>query len=125
VRFFGGGQKDSMQRIFIKNVFPVYGEKCLSCKAVHSWVNIFSEERSKVADGARSGAKVVETAVKRLLFCGFRRMRKAMGQVYQCWWRICREIFFFQIRISHVSRFISICNLFTDSPSYVCHVLAF
>jgi hypothetical protein len=23
--------------------------------------------------------------------CGFRRTGKAMGQVYQCWWRICRE----------------------------------
>jgi hypothetical protein len=23
---------------------------------------------------------------------GFRRTAKAMGQVYQCWWRICREI---------------------------------
>jgi hypothetical protein len=28
------------------------------------------------------------------LCCGFRLTRKAMGQVYQCWWRIpvCREI---------------------------------
>jgi hypothetical protein len=26
-----------------------------------------------------------------------------MGQVCQCWWRICREInVFFQLRISHV-----------------------
>jgi hypothetical protein len=35
---------------------------------------------------------VSETTVKRLLFCGFRRIGKAMGQVYQCWWRICREM---------------------------------
>jgi hypothetical protein len=36
-----------------------------------------------------------------------------------CWWRICREIngFFFQVRISHVLRFISICDLLTDFPS--------
>jgi hypothetical protein len=27
-----------------------------------------------------------------LLCCGFRRTGKAMGQVYQCRWRICREI---------------------------------
>jgi hypothetical protein len=27
--------------------------------------------------------------------CGFRRTGKAMGKVYQCWWRICREINFF------------------------------
>jgi hypothetical protein len=33
----------------------------------------------------------VRTA-KRLLCCGFRRTGKAMGQLYQCWWRICREI---------------------------------
>jgi hypothetical protein len=31
------GQKDSMQRIFIK-MFPVYGGKCLSLKAVHNCV---------------------------------------------------------------------------------------
>jgi hypothetical protein len=32
VRFYG--QKDSMQKI--KEMFPVYGGKCLSRKAVHS-----------------------------------------------------------------------------------------
>jgi hypothetical protein len=26
---------------------------------------------------------------------GFRRTGKAIGQVYQCWWRICREIILF------------------------------
>jgi hypothetical protein len=38
------------------------------------------------------GAEVAETTVKRLLCCGFRRNGKAMGQVYQCRLRICREI---------------------------------
>jgi hypothetical protein len=61
---------------------------------------------------------MAETTAKRLLCCGFRRNAKAMGQVFQCWWRICRKInVFFQVRISHVLRFISICELFTDSPS--------
>jgi hypothetical protein len=32
-----------------------------------------------------------ETAVKILLCCGVLRTGKAMGQVYQCWWRACRE----------------------------------
>jgi hypothetical protein len=33
---------------------------------------------------------------------------KRWGEVYQCWWRICRDtIFFFQFRISHILRFIS------------------
>jgi hypothetical protein len=35
---------------------------------------------------------VAETTVKRLLCCGFRHIAKAMGQVYQCWWRICQEV---------------------------------
>jgi hypothetical protein len=35
---------------------------------------------------------VAETMVKSLLCCGFRRTGKVMGQVYKCWWRICREI---------------------------------
>jgi hypothetical protein len=34
---------------------------------------------------------VAETTVKRLLCCRFRRTVKAMGHVYQCCWRICRE----------------------------------
>jgi hypothetical protein len=41
-----------------------------------------------------------------------------IGEVYLFWWRIYRGIDFFQVRISHVLRIMSICNLFTDSPSY-------
>jgi hypothetical protein len=75
-----------------EEMFPVYGRKCLSRKAVHIWVEKFSQGRSKVTDDARPRAEVAETTVKILLCCGFRRTGKAMGQVYQCWWRICREI---------------------------------
>jgi hypothetical protein len=64
----------------------------LSHKAVHHWVEKFSPGRSKVAGDARLGAEVGETTVKRPPCCGFRRTGKAMGQVYQCWWSICREI---------------------------------
>jgi hypothetical protein len=71
-----------------KEMFPVYSEKCLSRKAVHNWVEKLSEIRSKVADDARPSAEVTETTVKRLPCCGLRRIGKAMGQVYQCWWRI-------------------------------------
>jgi hypothetical protein len=39
-----------------------------------------------------------------------------MGQVYHCWWRICREInVFFQVQNLI---FISIFDLFTDYPSF-------
>jgi hypothetical protein len=52
-------------------MFPVYGEKCLSHKVVHNWVKKFSQGRSKVTDEARPGVEVAETAVKRLLCYGF------------------------------------------------------
>jgi hypothetical protein len=57
-----------------KEMFPVYGGKCLSPKAVHNWVDKFSQGRLKVADDARPSAEVAET-------CGFRRTGKAI-QVY-------------------------------------------
>jgi hypothetical protein len=75
-----------------KEMFPVYVGKCLSRKAIHILVEKFYQGRLKVADDARGGAKVAETTVKRLVYCGFGRACKAMRQVYQCWWRICREI---------------------------------
>jgi hypothetical protein len=36
-----------------KEMYPVYGGKCLSRKAVHNFVEKFSQARSKVADDAR------------------------------------------------------------------------
>jgi hypothetical protein len=68
-----------------KEMFPVYDAKCLLGKAVHKWVEKFSQGRSKVADDARPRTEVAQTTVKRLLCCGFRRTGKATGQVYQCW----------------------------------------
>jgi hypothetical protein len=46
-------------------MFPVYGWKCLSRKALHNWIDKFSEGRSKVEDDARPGAEVAETTVKK------------------------------------------------------------
>jgi hypothetical protein len=48
-----------------KQMFHVYGGKCLSLKAVHNWVEKFSEGRSKVADDARPSAEVAETVGKK------------------------------------------------------------
>jgi hypothetical protein len=69
-------------------VFPVYGGKCLSRKAVHNWVDEFSLGRSKVADDARPGKEMAEATF--ILWVS--TTGKAMGQVYQCWWRNCRDI---------------------------------
>jgi transposase len=46
-----------------KEIFPVYGWKCLLRKAVHRWIEKFSQGRSKVADDARPG-RPVETATE-------------------------------------------------------------
>jgi transposase len=41
-----------------KEMFPVYGGKCLSRKAVHNYVEKCSQGRSKFADDARLGRPV-------------------------------------------------------------------
>jgi hypothetical protein len=72
-----------------KEIFTVYGGKCLSCKAVHNWVEKCDKH---FAHDERVETEVAETTVERLLCCRFRLTGKAMGEMYQCWWRICREI---------------------------------
>jgi hypothetical protein len=47
-----------------KEIVPVYGGKCLPHKAVHNWVEKFSQGRSKVADDARLDAEVAENSQK-------------------------------------------------------------
>jgi hypothetical protein len=50
-------------------MFPVYGGKCLSRKAVHKWVEKFSLGRSKVADDTQPGRPVeiaAEATVQRV-----------------------------------------------------------
>jgi hypothetical protein len=54
-----------------KEVFPVYGGKCLSLKAVQKWVEKFSQIRSKAADNGRPGVEVPETTAIRVLCCKF------------------------------------------------------
>jgi hypothetical protein len=49
-------------------MFPVYGRKCLSHKAVHNWVKKFSQGRSKVANNAQPGCPV-EIATEATVQC--------------------------------------------------------
>jgi hypothetical protein len=80
--------KDSIQRIFIKKCFLfAVGSVCRMKRFTAGWQTFRWWRR-----GWDGGAEVAETTVKRLLCCGFRRTGKAMGQVCQCWWRICRKI---------------------------------
>jgi hypothetical protein len=104
-------------------MFHVHWGKCLSRKAVHNWIEKFSQGRSKVADDVRPGAEVAETTTKRLLRCGFRSTGKMMRQVYQCWWRTCREINFSSCFEYHkFLSFICICDLFAHSRFYLVAV---
>jgi hypothetical protein len=61
--FFFGTKRLNAKDIH-KEMFPVYGGKCLSHKAVHNWVEKFSQGRSKVADDVRPGAQVAENSQK-------------------------------------------------------------
>jgi hypothetical protein len=75
-------------KIFIKKTFVFTVGSVCSVKrfAVGSRNSLKDVRKSQMMP------EVAETTVKRLLCCGFRRTGKAMGQVYQCLWRICREI---------------------------------
>jgi hypothetical protein len=66
---------------------PVHGRKCLSRKRFSVGDKCFADDEVVETEMA----EMAGTTDKRLLSCGFQRTDKAMGQVYQCWWRICRE----------------------------------
>jgi hypothetical protein len=82
VRFFWA--KGLSVKDINKEMFHVYGGKFV----VYSGSQLGSK---RFADDEE-----VETEVwkwlRQLLCYGFRRTGKAMGQVYQCWLRICREV---------------------------------
>jgi hypothetical protein len=100
--FFLCGKKLNSKDIH-KEMFPVYCGNCLSRKAVHKWVANVSLMTKRLK--RRCG--VAETTVQRLLCSGFRRTGKAMGQLYQCWWRICREINVFFLRFEYHTCYVS------------------
>jgi hypothetical protein len=69
-------------------MFPVYGGQCLSRKAVQNWVANVSPMTKRLKRRGGSGwDNSQKTSMLRVS-----RHCKAMGQVYQCWGRICREI---------------------------------
>jgi hypothetical protein len=80
VRFLSA--KELYAKDIHKEMFPVYGWKWLSRKAVHNWWQTFRWWRR----GWDGGAEVAETTVRKYLCCVFWRAGKAMGQLYQCWW---------------------------------------
>jgi hypothetical protein len=71
-----------------KEMSPFYDGKCSSHKAVHNWVANASPMTKTLKRRCGSGWDNSQ----KLLCCWFRRTGKAMGQVYQYWRRMCREM---------------------------------
>jgi hypothetical protein len=59
-----------------KEMFHVYGGKCLSRKTVHNWVEKFSEGRSKVTDDEKEVRKWFTQQTKDFNAVGFDAMVK-------------------------------------------------
>jgi hypothetical protein len=98
-------------------IFPVYGGKYFSRKAVHNWVEKFSQGPSKVTDDARPSMEVAEIRVKNFYAADYNALVKRWDMCINVGGGCVEKYMFFQVRISHVLRFVSICDLFTDSPS--------
>jgi hypothetical protein len=89
---FFGGEKDSMQRIFIKKC-------CLFMMGSVCHVKRFTTgSRNSLKDARKSQMmpdqvqKWLREQSKGFYAVGFRHNGKAMGQVSRCWWRCCWEI---------------------------------
>jgi hypothetical protein len=63
VVLFFCGQKNSMQKEFMKKYLLFFGRKCLSHKAVHNCSEKFSQRRLKFTDDARP-SRSAETATE-------------------------------------------------------------
>jgi hypothetical protein len=102
------GQKDSMQRTFIKKCFMFTVGNVLSRKAVQPWWRTFRWRRR----AWNGGAEMAETTPKRLLCCEFRCTGKVLVEDMsrnKCFPRFEYHMFYVLL---------SICDLFTHSPSY-------
>jgi hypothetical protein len=81
-------REDSMQRVFIKKCFLfMVGCLCRVKRFTTGSINSLKDVRK-----SQVMPEQAETTIKRLQCCRFWHTGKAVRQVYQCWWSICREI---------------------------------
>jgi hypothetical protein len=104
-----------------KEMLPIYGGKCLSHKEFTAGYLKTTLVANILLMTKRLKQRYGNGRVKTRLLCyEFWHTGKAMGHVYQCWQRICWEInVFFLFKYYKFYNFISICDLFIDSPLYV------
>jgi hypothetical protein len=93
-------------------MFPAHGWRCLLRKVVHNCVQkrFADEEEVETEMG-----KWLRQQSKNFYAAGFRHTGKSMGQVYEYWWRICREI-------NNFSRFE--CHMFYVLCPFVTYLLS-
>jgi hypothetical protein len=93
-------QKDSLQMIFVKKLFLFTVGSVCRVKRFTTGSRDSRKDVRKTQMIADQRRKWFRQQSKYLHAAGF----DALGQVYQCLWRMCREIdvFFFQVRISPV-----------------------
>jgi hypothetical protein len=95
-----------------KAVFHAYSRKCLSCKAIHNWVNKFSQGHSKVTDDTwpdHSVETATEATVKWLEEMISSDRRIMIKQCSNCttvfpWFSIQRHLKFWKVCTKWVSR---------------------
>jgi hypothetical protein len=99
-----------------KEMFPVYGGKCVSRKAVHNCVKKRGKSFADDEEVETGSAEVAETTVKNFYAAGFDIDGSSVSVLVE---DMSRNKCFSQVRISNVLRFISIFDLrvFTGSPS--------
>jgi hypothetical protein len=74
-----------------EEMFPAYCGKCLSRKALHNWIQKRGKRYADDEEVKMEVRKWLRQQSKYFYAAGF-DTGKAMGQAYQCWWRIRREI---------------------------------
>jgi hypothetical protein len=116
------GQKDSIQIIFVKNFFLfTVGSVChVKRFIIRSRNSLKDVQKSQMMpDQVR---KWQRQQPKDFYAVGFDALVKQQDKCSNVGGGYVEKFFFFQVPISHILRFISICDVFTDSPSYLSQV---
>jgi hypothetical protein len=106
-----------------KEMFPVFGGKCTVHKVVHMWVEKRGKHFANDKEAETEVQKWLRQQSKDFYAAGFDTL--AM-QWYKCIMLVedmSKNERFSQVRISCVSYIITICDLLTDSPSYIVMVI--
>jgi hypothetical protein len=95
-----------------KEMCSVYGGKCLSCKAVYKWVEKCGRLLADDEEAEMEVRKWLRQHPKDFYAVVMRWDKTSVSMLVD---DISRNKCFFQVQVSHVLRFRSICDVFSDS----------